>query len=74
MLAQGFSQRPAAVLAQGKQPAVTEHEQRAQRCTVFMDNAQSGFCHPCVVDQREFEHRQRDAFFFQFDDSVKAPE
>ena len=62
------------MFTQGKQPAVAEHQQGAQRGTVFIDHAQACFCNPWMGAQGVFQQGQRDAFFFEFDDAVQTPQ
>ena len=55
VLAQGLGQGSAAVFTQGKQPAVAEHQQGAQRGAVFIDHAQACFRNPWVGAQGVFQ-------------------
>ncbi len=48
--------------------------QGAEGGAVFLDHAQARFGDPGVTGQGLFEHGQGDAFFFQLDDPVQAPE
>ena len=72
VLAQGLGERAASLVAQGMQPRVGEHHHGTQGRTVFLHHAQAGVAHPFMGDQRLFQHRQGDAFFFQLDDTVQA--
>lgn len=74
MFAQGFGQVAATVLAQGEQARFAEHQQRTERGAVFLDHTEARFGDPVMGYQGLLEHRQRDAFFFQFDDAVQSPQ
>ncbi|MNL25847.1 hypothetical protein D3C87_1473430 [compost metagenome] len=74
VLAQLFGERASTLIAQGMQARLAQDQQRSQRRAVFLDNAKPRFGDPVVGCQRLFQHRQRDAFFFQFDDPVQSPE
>ncbi|MNG23792.1 hypothetical protein D3C84_1084370 [compost metagenome] len=55
------------------QTGLAQHQQRPQGGAVFLYDAEPRFDDPFMGCQRLFQHRQRDAFFFQLDDTVQSP-
>ncbi|MNN21516.1 hypothetical protein D3C81_1348420 [compost metagenome] len=74
VLAQLLGEAASTVIAQHMQTGLAQHQQRPQGGAVFLNDAEPSFDDPFMGRQRLFQHRQRDAFFFQFDDPVQSPE
>ncbi len=71
VLSQGFGERPTALIAQGQQARVAQHQQRAQRGTVCLHHAKARFTHPFVSREGLLDQRQGHALLFEFDDAVQ---